>query len=173
MAIGAILQTSPSNVPHMIVGRIFTGTGKGINTANVAMWETVRSKSTTEAPCGLRDEYEHHRLLSEQLDQLQEEHEWFIAHEREKEATEILADVENKPIDDPETIADHQEVDFSVEYERQNATRWWDPLRGRAKATVSLPTRYAFYPETANCTLVNIDAYTAGTRPCSSSATWT
>ncbi|RYP15097.1 hypothetical protein DL765_005920 [Monosporascus sp. GIB2] len=88
-----------------------------------------------------------------------------VTHGREKEATEILADLEDKPIDDPEIIAGRQEVVFSVEYERQNATRRGDLLRGRTKAAVSLPIQYVFYPETANCTLEVLDAYYCGDPP--------
>ncbi|RYP40807.1 hypothetical protein DL767_001453 [Monosporascus sp. MG133] len=74
-----------------------------------------------------------------------EGHKWLIAHGREKEATEKLAYVED-----------------NVEYEWQNATRWRDLLCGRTKAAVSLPIQYVFYPETANCTPEDLDAYYRG-----------
>ncbi|KAL4804491.1 general substrate transporter [Aspergillus unguis] len=40
MTIGAILQTSSYGVPHMIVGRIVSGIGNGINSSTVAVWQT-------------------------------------------------------------------------------------------------------------------------------------
>ncbi|RYP93785.1 hypothetical protein DL770_000157 [Monosporascus sp. CRB-9-2] len=46
-----------------------------------------------------------------------------------------------------------------------NATRWRGLLRGRTKAAVSLPIQYVFYPETANCTFEDLDAYYRGDPP--------
>jgi hypothetical protein len=66
---------------------------------------------------------------------------WLIAHGREEEATAILADLEDKAPDDPHVIAGRQEIAFSVEYERRNAVRWRDLVRGRGQqngATKSL-----------------------------------
>ncbi|RWA05705.1 hypothetical protein EKO27_g9400 [Xylaria grammica] len=44
IAIGAILQTSSFSVPHMLVARIVTGVGNGINTATAPVWQTETSK---------------------------------------------------------------------------------------------------------------------------------
>ncbi|KAI1811163.1 hexose carrier protein [Poronia punctata] len=44
MTVGAILQTSSFSVPHMIVARIVTGIGNGINTATAPVWQTETSK---------------------------------------------------------------------------------------------------------------------------------
>lgn len=40
MAIGAILQTTSYGVPQMIVGRIVSGIGNGINSSTVPVWQT-------------------------------------------------------------------------------------------------------------------------------------
>ncbi|KAL4932828.1 sugar porter family MFS transporter [Aspergillus undulatus] len=40
MTIGAILQTTSYGVPHMIVGRIVSGIGNGINSSTVPVWQT-------------------------------------------------------------------------------------------------------------------------------------
>ncbi|KAL3479971.1 general substrate transporter [Aspergillus californicus] len=40
MTIGAILQTSSYSVPHMMVARIISGIGNGINSSTVAVWQT-------------------------------------------------------------------------------------------------------------------------------------
>lgn len=40
MTIGAILQTTSYSIPHMIVGRIVSGIGNGINSSTVGVWQT-------------------------------------------------------------------------------------------------------------------------------------
>ena len=59
---------------------------------------------------------------------------WLIAHEYEDEAFQIIADLENKSIDDPFILTQHKEIVFAVQYERKNAVGWWDLLRGRTGA---------------------------------------
>ncbi|OAP60229.1 hypothetical protein AYL99_05231 [Fonsecaea erecta] len=56
---------------------------------------------------------------------------WLIAHDYEDEAFKILADLENKSEDDPFILAQHKEIVYTVQYERENAVRWVDLLRGR------------------------------------------
>lgn len=45
MTIGAILQATAMHLPHLIVGRIVTGFGNGINTSTVPTWASETSKS--------------------------------------------------------------------------------------------------------------------------------
>ncbi|KAH6683197.1 general substrate transporter [Halenospora varia] len=45
MIIGAILQCSAYHLPHLIVGRIITGFGNGMNTSTVPTWASETSKS--------------------------------------------------------------------------------------------------------------------------------
>ena len=59
---------------------------------------------------------------------------WLIAHAQEDEAFQILADLEDKDINDPFIIAQHKEIVYAVEYERRNAVGWGDLLRGRTGA---------------------------------------
>ncbi|KAL4908963.1 hypothetical protein BDW74DRAFT_174188 [Aspergillus multicolor] len=40
MTVGAILQTTSYGVPHMIVGRIVSGIGNGINSSTVPVWQS-------------------------------------------------------------------------------------------------------------------------------------
>ncbi|KAL2857997.1 general substrate transporter [Aspergillus pseudoustus] len=40
MTIGAVLQTSSYGIPHMMVARIISGIGNGINSSTVAVWQT-------------------------------------------------------------------------------------------------------------------------------------
>ncbi|KAF9483698.1 general substrate transporter [Pholiota conissans] len=44
MSIGAILQTAAFSVPQMIVARLITGIGNGINTATAPVWQSETSK---------------------------------------------------------------------------------------------------------------------------------
>ncbi|KAJ5961657.1 hypothetical protein N7501_006598 [Penicillium viridicatum] len=45
MVIGATLQASAYSLPHLIVGRIITGIGNGMNTSTVPTWQSECSKS--------------------------------------------------------------------------------------------------------------------------------
>lgn len=56
---------------------------------------------------------------------------WLIAHEYEDEAFSILADLENKDSNDPYILQQHKEIVFTVQYERENAPKWGDLLRGK------------------------------------------
>lgn len=59
---------------------------------------------------------------------------WLIAHDRDDEVIPILADLEDKTVNDPFIKAQYEEIRFSVEYERKNAIRWRDILRGRTQS---------------------------------------
>ncbi|KAI5921589.1 general substrate transporter [Camillea tinctor] len=167
MSVGGILQTSSFSIPHMIIARIITGIGNGINTATAPVWQTETSKvhnrgklvvfemsmnvfgfmlsnwinfgmSFVGGPVGWRFPLAVQLLfcfvLFSTVPWLPESPRWLIAHDRHDEARVILADLENKSVDDPYIVAEHQEISFSVEYERRNAIRWRDILRGRTKA---------------------------------------
>lgn len=54
---------------------------------------------------------------------------WLLAHEREEEAVEVISCLEAKPIDDPFVIAQRNEIDFTIRYERENSVRWRDLLK--------------------------------------------
>ena len=45
MVVGASLQASAYSLPHLIVGRIITGFGNGMNTSTVPTWASETSKS--------------------------------------------------------------------------------------------------------------------------------
>ncbi|PYH91366.1 general substrate transporter [Aspergillus ellipticus CBS 707.79] len=57
---------------------------------------------------------------------------WLIAHGHEDEALQIIADLEEKPTNDPFVQFQVSEIQYSVEYERANAVSFSDILRGRA-----------------------------------------
>lgn len=56
---------------------------------------------------------------------------WLIAKGRIEEAEQILADVEDKDVDDSFIITQSKDIQWAAEYERQNAVGWLDLLRGR------------------------------------------
>ncbi|KNG85303.1 MFS sugar transporter [Aspergillus nomiae NRRL 13137] len=56
---------------------------------------------------------------------------WLIAHDRHDEAAEVLACIEGMSIDDPYITTQHNEIKFSIQYERDNAVRWRDLLLRR------------------------------------------
>lgn len=45
MATGALLQATAYSLPHLIVGRIVTGIGNGMNTSTVPTWQSESSKA--------------------------------------------------------------------------------------------------------------------------------
>ncbi|XHG06137.1 hypothetical protein AWENTII_009343 [Aspergillus wentii] len=56
---------------------------------------------------------------------------WLIAHDRQEEAQTIIADLEDKDVNDSFIITQHTEIVAAVQYERQHAVSWWDLLRGK------------------------------------------
>ncbi|THV79803.1 general substrate transporter, partial [Aureobasidium pullulans] len=58
---------------------------------------------------------------------------WLIAHGYEVEAIQILADLENKSTDHAFIVAQHQEIVYGVQYEREHSIKWRDLLRGRTE----------------------------------------
>ena len=59
---------------------------------------------------------------------------WLIARDMEDEAFEILAALEDKDVNDPFILAEHKEIVYAVQYERQYNVGWADLLRGRTGA---------------------------------------
>jgi hypothetical protein len=45
---------------------------------------------------------------------------------RQEEAVEILAAIEGKEVNDPYIVTQRSEIEFSVQYERENAPSWKD-----------------------------------------------
>ncbi|KAI9926195.1 hypothetical protein ASPWEDRAFT_43563 [Aspergillus wentii DTO 134E9] len=64
---------------------------------------------------------------------------WLLSLGREEEALEVLACIEAKTIDDPYITTQHDEIEYSINYERENAVRWRDLLsRKKADGTKTL-----------------------------------
>lgn len=71
-------------------------------------------------------------------DQISDKPRWLLAHGREEEAIEVISCLEAKPIDDPFVIAQRNEIDFAVSYERENAVRWRDLLKQNQNDTKTM-----------------------------------
>ncbi|KAJ5769410.1 hypothetical protein N7520_003969 [Penicillium odoratum] len=51
---------------------------------------------------------------------------WLLMHGRTEEAVEVISCLEAKSINDPFVIAQRNEIEYTVRYERENAVRWRD-----------------------------------------------
>ncbi|KAJ5538646.1 hypothetical protein N7494_008125 [Penicillium frequentans] len=63
---------------------------------------------------------------------------WLLMHGREEEAVEVISCLEAKPIDDPFIIAQRNEIEYTIRYERDNAVRWRDLLKKNDNDTKTL-----------------------------------
>ena len=64
---------------------------------------------------------------------------WLIAHDQIEEAEQIIADLEGAAIDDAYVITESKEIQYAVQYERDNGVSWTDLLRGRSgKGTATI-----------------------------------
>ena len=63
---------------------------------------------------------------------------WLIYHGRDVEALEVLACLEGKKVDDAYVIAQQEEIQYSVNYEKEHQIRWRDLLRPQPGATKPL-----------------------------------
>ncbi|GLA26509.1 hypothetical protein AnigIFM63326_003669 [Aspergillus niger] len=123
---------------------------------------------------------------------------WLMQQGRTGEAVEVIACIEDKSVDDPYITTQRSEIEYTIQYERDNDVSWRD-LFSRKKTNdtntlrrlllitnfviveitpigiqnigwkfwvvwtvfnaVFSPVIYFFYPETANRTLEDLDAY--------------
>ncbi len=203
MSIGAILQIAAYNYSQMMVGRIVTGIGNGINTVRLVpkhpllctpidslqstapVWQGETSKanwrgklvviemilniagfslSTYTTPLAvyvifslltncignwvtygmsfatgsvvwrfpLALQFLFIIILYATVPWLPESPRWLIAKGRADEANVILADLEDKEVDDPYIIAQAEDIQWAVDFERQNTVPWSALLRGKA-----------------------------------------
>ena len=57
---------------------------------------------------------------------------WLIAHGQVEEAEQIIADLEATTTDDAYVVTESKEIQWAVQYERENGVSWWDLLRGKS-----------------------------------------
>ncbi|KOC15393.1 hypothetical protein AFLA70_25g005871 [Aspergillus flavus AF70] len=98
MAIGTLKCTSYS-LPQIFIGRVILGT-----------------------------QFMFIFVLFATIPWLPESPRWLMQKGYEKEAIEILSCIEDKPIDDPYVVAQKNEIEYTIYYERDNAIRWDDIL---------------------------------------------
>ncbi|KAL1989986.1 hypothetical protein VTN49DRAFT_7183 [Thermomyces lanuginosus] len=58
---------------------------------------------------------------------------WLLAHGRTEEAEQVLSCLEDKPADDPYVVTLRKEMEYSIQYERDNAMSWREILLSRKK----------------------------------------
>lgn len=63
---------------------------------------------------------------------------WLLYHDRDTEALNVLASLDGKPTDDALVITQHEEIKYSVQYEREHQMRWRDLLRQQPGGTKPL-----------------------------------
>jgi hypothetical protein len=63
-----------------------------------------------------------------------------MAHNREEEAVQIIADLEDKEIHDPFVQLQCEEIQFSVEFEAANSVSFADVIRGRSHGKAGTKT---------------------------------
>ncbi|KAG6889462.1 hypothetical protein C0995_000989 [Termitomyces sp. Mi166 len=153
MSIGAILQTCAYSVPQMIVARLITGLGNGINTATAPVWQSETSKPslrgklvvfsmifldgsiTWRFPIAFQLVFS--LILLSTVPWLPESPRWLLAHDRYEEGVQVLAALEgNGASAADENIVDHvEEILTAVRAEKETAPSWSDILRGRTGDT--------------------------------------
>ncbi|CAF9934723.1 hypothetical protein IMSHALPRED_009819 [Imshaugia aleurites] len=57
---------------------------------------------------------------------------WLIAHGQIEAADQIIADLEATTVDDAYVVTESKEIQWAVQYERENGVSWWDLLRGKS-----------------------------------------
>ncbi|KAL9127022.1 MAG: hypothetical protein Q9175_007816 [Cornicularia normoerica] len=57
---------------------------------------------------------------------------WLIAHGHVEAAEQIIADLEATTVDDAYVVTESKEIQWAVQYERENGVSWWNLLRGKS-----------------------------------------
>jgi hypothetical protein len=58
---------------------------------------------------------------------------WLLSHGHNEQALDVISRIEAKPADDPYIITQYNEIEYSINYERENAVSWTDLLLRRQK----------------------------------------
>lgn len=63
---------------------------------------------------------------------------WLLHHGKDVEALDVLARLGGKPATDAAILAQHEEIQYTVKYEREHRMRWRELLRPQPEATKPL-----------------------------------
>ncbi|KAJ5917863.1 hypothetical protein N7454_010238 [Penicillium verhagenii] len=63
---------------------------------------------------------------------------WLLMYGRDDEALEVISCLEAKPINDPFVIAQRNEIEYAIRYERENAVKWRDLFKNNVNDTKTL-----------------------------------
>ncbi|GFF40254.1 sugar transporter STL1 [Aspergillus udagawae] len=66
---------------------------------------------------------------------------WLLSHGNNEQALDVISRIEAKPADDPYIITQYNEIEYSINYERENAVSWTDLLLRCQKTNDTLTLR--------------------------------
>ncbi|KAK0471071.1 major facilitator superfamily domain-containing protein [Armillaria novae-zelandiae] len=153
MSVGAIIQTASYNVPTIIVSRLITGAGNGINAATAPVWQSettkpsLRGKAVVLGIIYVEGSISWRFPLAFQLvfsvimlctvPWLPESPRWLLAHGREAEGVLILVALEGEGVKatDPMVVSQKAEILEAVRIERETSPSLSDLLHGRTGET--------------------------------------
>ncbi|KAF9074248.1 hexose carrier protein [Rhodocollybia butyracea] len=170
MSIGAILQTSAFTVAHMIVARLITGIGNGMNTSIAPVWQSETAKASLRGklivfsmimniagfslsnwmtygfsfvkgsvswrfPIAFQLVFS--IILLATVPWLPESPRWLIAHGREEEGAQVLADLEGEgaTVKSLKIQAQRMEILEAVRIEQEQSPSWGQILHGQTGNT--------------------------------------
>ncbi|KAK9798428.1 putative General substrate transporter [Seiridium cardinale] len=105
MSIGAVLQIAAFGVPQMIVGRVIAGIGNGMNTSTAPVWQGETSKASWRGK--------------------------LIVIEMIMNIFGFMLNLESLEPDDPYILAQSKDIQWAVNYEKENTVPWSKLLRGK------------------------------------------
>ncbi|KAL3450525.1 general substrate transporter [Aspergillus insuetus] len=157
MSIGAILQASAYGVPQLIIGRIVSGLGNGINTATAPTWQGETSHAKWRGKLVLLEmvfniagyslsnwltlgfsyvpgsaswrfplafQFFFIFIILGTVIWLPESPRWLIKRDRLDEASQIIADIADRQLDDAEVVATVADIRSAVLHENQHRISW-------------------------------------------------
>ncbi|EIT73494.1 putative transporter [Aspergillus oryzae 100-8] len=137
MAICTLLKCTSYSLLQIFVGRVTLGFGNGIDTSTAPIWKTETSSPKWRGKLVFLEmvmnilgfSFMFIFVLFATVPWLPESPRYVKGYE--KEAIEILSCIEDKRIDDPYVVAQKNEFEYTIYYERENAIRWRDILLRR------------------------------------------
>lgn len=63
---------------------------------------------------------------------------WLVHHGKDEEALDVLARLGGKPTTDTDILAQHEEIQYAVKYEKEHQMKWMELLKPQPEATKPL-----------------------------------